>query len=134
MAPKFSELETEISRLLNAKIAPKNIIITLNKSPKTIYDAIYRIKKKKKLKIQLERASKGRVSKTSTRAKRAINRDLTRSPKKQNKRLLVKNSLDISTRSLQRLLKDEGYSCNIVKKKSILNAFTAKNRLNCTKK
>ena len=100
MAPKFSELETEISRLLNAKIAPKNIIITLNKSPKTIYDAIYRIKKKKKLKIQLERASKGRVSKTSTRAKRAINRDLTRSPKKQNKRLLVENSLNISTRIL----------------------------------
>ena len=51
MAPQFSELETKIFCLLNVKIAPKNIIIALNKSPKTIYDAIYRIKKKQKLEI-----------------------------------------------------------------------------------
>jgi IS30 family transposase len=57
MAPKFSNLEAEISRLLDAKIAIKNITTLLNKPPRTIYNAVYRIKKKKKEKNKPERAS-----------------------------------------------------------------------------
>ena len=133
MAPKFSNLEAEISRLLDAKIAIKNISTLLNKPPRAIYDAIYRIKKKKKEKNLEKRASIGRVSKSTKRTKRAINRDLTRSPKKTNKRLLKENNLNISTRSLQRLLKEQGYSCNVANKKPILNSLKAKNRLNFAK-
>jgi transposase len=133
MALKFSNLEAEISRLLDAKIAIKNISTLLNKPSRAIYDAIYRIKKKKKEKNLEKRASAGRVSKSTKRTKRAINRDLTRSPKKTNKRLLKENNLNISTRSLQRLLKEQGYSCNVANKKPILNSLKAKNRLNFAK-
>jgi transposase len=133
MALKFSNLEAEISRLLDAKIAIKNISTLLNKPSRAIYDAIYRIKKKKKEKNLEKRASAGRVSKSTKRTKRAINRDLTRSPKKTNKRLLKENNLNISTRTLQRLLKEQGYSCNVANKKPILNSLKAKNRLNFAK-
>jgi transposase len=134
MAPKFSNFETEISRLLDADIAINNIITLLNKPSKAIYNAIYRIKKKKKEKNLPKRASLGPVIKVSKRAKRAVNRDLTRSPKKTNKRLLKENNLSFTTRSLQRLLKEQGYSCNVATKKPILNSFKARNRLNFAKK
>jgi transposase len=133
MAPKFSKLEAEISRLLDAKIAIKNIISLLNKPPRTIYDAIYRIKKKKKEKNKPGTANLGPVLKVTKRAKRVINRDLTRSPKKTNKRLLKENNLSFTTRSLQRLLKEQGYSCNVATKKPILNSFKAIKRLNFAK-
>jgi transposase len=130
---KISKLEVEISRLLDAKIAIKNIISLLNKPPRTIYGAVSRIKKKKKEKNLPKRASSGPVTKVTKRAKRDINRDLTRSAKKTNKRLARENNLPFTTRSLQRLLKDEGYSCNVATKKPILNSFKAKNRLNLAK-
>jgi transposase len=133
MAPKFSKLEAEISRLLDANIAIKNIIRLPNKLPRTIYDAIYRIKKKKKEENKLETASLGPVLKVTKRAKRVINRDLTRSPKKTNKRLLRENNLSFTTRSLQRLLKEQGYSCNVATKKPILNSFKAIKRLTFAK-
>jgi hypothetical protein len=106
MAPKYSNFETEISRLLDAKIAIKNIITLLNKPSKAIYNAIYRIKRKKKDKNLPKRASLGPVTKVTKRARRAFNRDLTRSPKKTNKRSLKENNLSFTTRSLQRLLKE----------------------------
>jgi transposase len=133
MAPKFSKLEAEISRLLDAKIAIKNIISLLNKPLRTIYDAIDRIKKKKKEKNKPETASLGPVLKVTKRAKRVINRDLTRSPKKTNKRLLKENNLSFTTKSLQRLLKEQGYSCNVATKKTILDSFKAIKRLNFAK-
>ena len=70
----------------------------------------------------------GHSFKITKRTKRASNRDLTRSPKKTNKRILEENSLDLSTRSLQRLLREENYSFNTSKKKKLLNAKKAKNR------
>ena len=76
-----------------------------------------------------ERARRGRISKVSSRAKRAINRDITRSPKKTNWRILEENNLDISSRSLRRVLRAEGWTVNTCSKKSILNAKNAKNRL-----
>lgn len=133
MDPKFSKFEAEVARLLKANIAIKNISILLSKPPKAIRDAIYRFKKKKNQKRKLERVSRGGVSKLSERDKRSINRDLTRSPKKTNRRLLVENDVNISTRTLQRFLKREGYSINIAKKKSILNKEKAKNRLKYAK-
>ena len=82
MQPQFSTFESEVSHFLEANISIKDIIKYFKKPSRSIYDAIYRIKKKKKdLNIQ-ERARKGRISKVSSRTRRAINRDITRSPKK----------------------------------------------------
>ena len=72
---------------------------TLNKYKPTIYNTIYRIKKKKE-ELELKRASRGRIEKLLTRERRIVNRDLTRSPKKVNKRLLIENNLSISKRIL----------------------------------
>ena len=129
MQPKLSKFESDVCHLLDSKISTKYIINYFQKPPKSIYNAISRIRKKKKLFNSKERARIGGVSKTSSRAKRAINRDITRSPKKTNKRLLEENSLEISNRTLQRVLKDEGWSINISSKKAFLNAKKAKNRL-----
>ena len=71
----------------------------MKKSKDSIYNTIKRIKRKEK-NFNIERVKAGRVSKVTSREKRVINRDLTRSPKKVNKRLLLENSLKISKRSL----------------------------------
>ena len=65
----------------------------------------------------------------SSRAKRAINRDILKSPKKTNSRLLKENNLDISKRTLQKVLKEEGWTVNISSKKPILDVEKAKMRL-----
>jgi transposase len=128
MASKFSNFEKDVNLLLEAETSISTISTTLNKSKYSIYNAIKRIKKKKK-EIHLERVSKGRVEKLSTREKRVINRDLTRSPKKVNKRLLVENNLSINNRTLQRFLKKEGYVTNKSSKKPYLNKEKARKRL-----
>lgn len=134
MDPKFSKFEAEVDRLLNADISIKNIINYYKKPPQSIYNAIKRIKKKKNNISQQEGASRGRISKVSPRTKRAINRDITRSPKKQKKRLISENNLDISSRTLQRVLKNEGWTTSSSKKKAILDQKKAKNRLLYAKK
>jgi hypothetical protein len=85
---------------------------------------------KKKEKSNMERISKrGGIQKLSSREKRVIIRDLTRSPKKVNKRLLIENNLPITKRTLQRFLEKEDYSVNISKKKPFLNKEKARRRL-----
>ena len=106
MYAKLSNFESQLNRLLEANVPLVNIIKYFNKSPRAIYNAKYRIKKKKISYFNKERASRGRVSKVSSRALRAINRDIIRSPKKQKKHLIRENSLDIPSRTLQRVLKD----------------------------
>jgi hypothetical protein len=129
MDPKLSKFEAEVDRLINANIAIKNISIYFQKPLRSIYDAIYRINKKKKNITKQERASRGRVLKLSTRTRRAINRDITKSPKKTNSRLIRENNLEVSTRTLQRVLRVEGWTVNICSKKSTLNASRARERL-----
>ena len=128
MDPKFSKFESEVRLLLEAKVPNSTISTTLKKSLKSIKNTIYRIKKKER-DINIKRVSTGRVSKVTSREKRVINRDLTRSPKKVNKRLLLENSLKITKRSLQRILKEEGYSTNISSKKPYIDKEKAKKRL-----
>lgn len=129
MDPKFSKFERQIKSFLDAQTPTKNIINYFKKNPRSIYNAIYRVRKKIKDISQQERASRGRVLKVSSRAKRAINRDITRSPKKTKKRLLRENNLNISISTLKRVLKDEGWVINICSKKQILNKEKARNRL-----
>jgi transposase len=128
MDPKFSKFESEVKLLLEAKTPISTISTTLKKSKDSIYNTIKRIKRKEK-NFNIERVKAGRVSKVTSREKRVINRDLTRSPKKVNKRLLLENSLKVSKRSLQRILKEEGYSINISSKKPIITKERAKKRL-----
>lgn len=76
---------------------------------------------------------RGRIEKLSSREKRVINRDLTKSPKKVNSRILLENSLGVTKRTLQRFLKKEGYSSKVSTKKALLNNKKALNRLNFVK-
>lgn len=132
MAPKFSIFENQVSLLLEAKTSISTISTTLKKPIRSIYNAISRIKKKKE-EGSLKRVSRGRIEKLSSREKRILNRDLTRSPKKVNKRLLIENYLSVSNRTLQRFLKEEEYSIKKSSKKPYLNKEKARNRLNYSK-
>ena len=82
----------------------------------------------------LSKPKLGRPSKISKRATRVVNRDLERSPKKTNRRILEENNLDFSTRSLQRLLRSEKYSISTAKKKQLLNKEKALLRKRYVKK
>src|SRR5205085_8577281 len=64
---------------------------------------------------------------------KVIKRDIIRSPKKINKRLLVENNLGFTKRSLQRVLKEEGATTNIAAKKPLILAKSAKLRLKYAK-
>ena len=133
MSPKFSTYENQVQLLLEAKTPISIISSTLKRPKKSIYDTIRRIKKKKEEFNTLERVRKGRIEKLSPRDKRAINRDLTRSPKKVNKRVIIENNLEITKRSLQRFLKKEGYSINKSPRKSFLTKERAIKRLKYAK-
>ena len=100
MAAKFSNYKNQVQLLLEAKTSISIISSTLKRSNQSIYNTIRRIKKKKEEINTLERVRKERIEKLSSRDKRAINRDLTRSPKKVNKRVIIENNLEITKRSL----------------------------------
>ena len=133
MALNLSNFEEKVNLLLLAKTIPKVIATTLKKPLTSIYNSIYRIKQKKRSLINFNRVKASRVSKLNSREKRAINRDLLLSPKKTNKRILFENSLKISTRSLQRVLKEEGYTINVATKKPYVDAKNAKLRVKYAK-
>ena len=99
MSLKLSDFEDKVNLLIEASTSINTISTSLNKPIRSIYDAIYRIKKKKE-DFNIKRVSRGRIEKLSSRDKRAINRDLTRSPKKVNKRLLIENNLSINKRTI----------------------------------
>ena len=116
MAPKFSKLEEKVEELYINNIS-FNTISNITKKPKSsIYNAIYRIKEKKQNKniktLNLKKTQNKPIKKIQNREKRIINRDFIKNPKVQNNELLLINNLDISKRTLQRFLKEEGYSCN----------------------
>jgi transposase len=128
MQPKFSALKSKVDLLLKANTSIPIISTTLKRDINSIYEAIKRIKSKNK-DLNIERARAGRVKKITPRAKRVINRDLIKSPKKENKRLLLENNLGVAKRTLQSFLKEEGYSFNKATKKPLLNKEKAYNRL-----
>src|SRR3954466_926944 len=109
MSVKLSKFEKEVYTLSLQQLSTSTISTILEKSSRSITDALQRIKKKKSTSIPLSKPKLGRPSKISKRATRVVNRDLERSPKKTNQRILEENNLDFSTRSLQRLLKVEKY-------------------------
>ena len=133
MAQKLSDFENSIYLLLQANTPITTISNTLKKPYKSIINAASRIKKKKALLGLEKRGKKGAISKLQLREKRALKRDITRSPKKTNNRLLLENNLSISKRTLQRFLKEEGYTINIATKKPYINALNAKLRLKYAK-
>ena len=59
MDQKFSKFETQIKAFLDANTPVINIINYFKKNPRSIYNAIYRVKKKIKNISQQERASSG---------------------------------------------------------------------------
>jgi len=101
MAPQFLNLELKVNLFLEANTSINIISTSLKKLLSSIYNNIKRIKIKKEAKnFILNKVKKGRIEKLKPRENRLLNRDLTRSPKKENKRLLFKNNLDISKRTL----------------------------------
>ena len=128
MSLKLSKYEQKVFSLLLENNSISSISTALDRPSSSISNAIKRIKRKNNTPLPTISPKLGRSFKITKRTKRAINRDLTRSPKKTNKRILEENSLDLSTRSLQRLLREENYSINTSKKKQLLNAKKAQNR------
>ena len=129
MSTKLSTFEKDINTLYLQNKSISSISTTLEKSSRSITNTLYRIKQKNKASLPTLQPKLGRPIKITKRIKTIINRDLIRSPKKTNKRILEENSLDLSTRSLQRLLREENYSINTSKKKPLLNGKKATNRL-----
>jgi transposase len=129
MSTKLSTFEEEVNTLYLQNKSISSISTTLEKSSRSITNTLYRIKQKNKAILPTLHPKLGRPTKITKRIKTIVNRDLTRSPKKTNKRILEENSLDLSTRSLQRLLREENYSINTSKKKPLLNRKKATNRL-----
>jgi len=119
MSFKFKEFKEKVSTLLLESYSITSICTILEKSSKSIYNTISRIKRKNNIPLPTISSKLGCSFKITKRTKRAINRDLTRSSKKTTKRIIEDNSLDLSTRSLQHLLRDENYSINTSKKKQL---------------
>jgi transposase len=134
MSRNLSKFKKEVYTLSLQNKSTSTISTILEKPYKSIYNTLQRIKKKKDTIIPLSTPKLGRPTKVSKRTTRVVNRDLERSPKKTNKRILEENNLDFSTRSLQRLLRVEKYSLNTLKKKQLLNAEKASNRKKYAKK
>ena len=130
MTPKFSKLEEKVEELYINNI-PINTISNITKKPKSsIYNAIRRIKDKKQNKniktLDLKKTQNKPIKKIQNREKRIINRDFIKNLKVQNNELLLINNLDFSKRTLQRFLKEEGYSCNTSFKKAYLDKIKKK--------
>ena len=134
MLSKLSKFEKQVYTLSLQQHSTSAISTILEKSSRSITDALQRIKKKKNTSTTLSKPKLGRPSKISKRATRVVNRDLERSPKKTNRRILEENNLDFSTRSLQRLLRSEKYSISTAKKKQLLNQEKALLRKRYVKK
>src|SRR5205814_5435825 len=105
----------------------------LKKDYRSIINAINRINKKISKTPTISRVKDGRITKLNSRAKRQLNRDLERSLKKTNKRLLFENNIKVSLRSLQRFIKEEGYTINIANKKPLINKKKAIKRVSYSK-
>ena len=100
MATEFSKFESQVNLLYTSNTPLSTISTILNKDYKSIKNALNRIRKKLSNPPSIKRVNKGRITKLSPRTKRQLNRDLERSPKKINKRLLLENNLAISIRGL----------------------------------
>ena len=133
MTLNLSKFESEVQLLLEANTTPNKIATILKKDIKSIYNSINRIKKKKDKKGEEIKRYKGRPTKISKREKRVIKRDILRSLKKINKRLIIENNLGITKRSLQYFLKEEGATTNIAAKKPLISAKSAKLRVKYAK-
>jgi AraC-like DNA-binding protein len=123
----------EVALLKQAKVSNKDIATTLNKPIKSIKNAASWIKHKNSLEDSLIKSKKEYKSTLRLREKRAIKRDIIRSPKKQNSRLLLENNLSISKRTLQRYFKEEGITINVASKKAYINSKNATLRLKYAK-
>ena len=100
MTPNLSKFESKVQLLLEANNAPNKIATILKRDLDAIYNAIKRIKRKNIKIVEEKKSYKGRPTKVSKRVKRVIKRDIIRSPKKTNKRLIVENNLGFTKRSL----------------------------------
>ena len=125
MPPNLSKFESQVYLFYQAKTPTSTIATTLKKDIKSIKNTIQRIKKKLSNPSTVSRVIDGRITKLKPREKRQLNRDLERSPKKTNKRLLLENPISISLRGLQRFIKEEGYTISVANKKPIINRKNA---------
>ena len=125
MPPKFSKFEEKVEELYINNISINTISNIIKKPKSSIYNTIRRIKDKKQNKniktLDLKKTQNKPIKKIQNREKRIINWDFIKNPKVQNNELLLINNLDFSKRTLQRFLKEEGYSCNTSFKKAYLD-------------
>ena len=133
MSLNLSKFKSKVNLLYKANTPLSTISTILKKDYKSIKNAINRINKKISNTPTISRVKDRRITKLNSRAKRQLNRDLERSPKKTNKRLIFENNITISIRSLQRFIKEEGYTINIANKKPLINRKKAIIRVSYSK-
>ena len=126
MSSNLSKFKSKVHLLYSANISLSTITTVLNKDYKSIKNALNWIRTKHSNPLFISRVIEGRITKLNLREKRVINRDLLLSPKRINKRILFENSLETSTRGLQRFLKERGYSINVATKKPYIDVKNAK--------
>ena len=100
MSLKLLKYKQEVLSLLLEHYSITFIGTTLDRPSSSISNTIKRIKRKNYTPLPTISSKLGSFFKITKRTKRAINRDLTRSSKEINKRIIEDNSLDLSTRSL----------------------------------
>ena len=98
--PNLLKVESKVQLLLEANNAPNKIATILKRDLEAMYNAIKRTKRKNIKKVEEKKSYKGRPRKISKSEKRVIKRDILRSLKKINKRLIIENNLGITKRSL----------------------------------
>ena len=108
MTSFFSKFESEVQLLFSSNTSILEISNILDYSRRSIYNTLYRIKKKEKTFSNKKELDLGRPKKITLRIKRVINRDIIKNLKKTNKSILLDNNIDLSKRSLQNLLKEQG--------------------------
>ena len=90
--------------LIDELIAASGVVPVVNQIEWTPFDfgeeMMGYCKEKNIKKVEEKKSYKGRPRKISKREKRVIKRDILRSPKKINKRLIIENNLGITKRSL----------------------------------
>src|SRR5436305_11193127 len=126
MPLNLSKFESQVHLLSKTKLTLLEIATILKRPKLSIKYALARIRKKEGSISTLNRDLTGRILKLNLREKRQVNRDLERSPKKTNKRLLLENNISISIRGLQRYIKEKGYSISVATKKPYVDAKNTK--------
>ena len=133
MAFSLSTFEKQVDFLSSTIPTPAESAKIIKKSGLSIRNCLKRIKKKKGNILQEGAKKQGRKKTIKPRTQRQLKRHITGNAKTTNQELLKENSVEVLKRTIQRFLKEEGYSRNVAKKVLIISEKASKERLRFAK-